>query len=100
MRRLVELLRGRGHGRIALYGVNPQSVSDESRMDSYLAALGGEDGRRHVFFNSGSLENCFEQFMARAQQYDAVICANDFADRKSTRLNSSHSRATRMPSSA
>ena len=79
MRRLVELLRGRGHGRIALYGVNPQSVSDESRMDSYLAALGGEDGRRHVFFNSGSLENCFEQFMARAQQYDAVICANDFA---------------------
>lgn len=76
---LVELLRGRGTAASPCTAVNPQSVSDESRMDSYLAALGGEDGRRHVFFNSGSLENCFEQFMARAQQYDAVICANDFA---------------------
>ncbi|MBC5581596.1 substrate-binding domain-containing protein [Anaerofilum sp. BX8] len=82
MRRLVELLRARGHGRIALYGVNPQSVSDESRMNSYLAAraaAGEEDGRQDVFFNSGSLENCFEEFMGRADEYDAVICANDFA---------------------
>ncbi len=78
-RRLVELLRRRGCGRIALYGVNPKSVSDESRKASYLAALDGVAGEGDVFYNSGSLENCFEQFYPRAEQYDAVICANDFA---------------------
>ena len=84
MRQLVELLRGRGCSRIALYGVNPQSVADESRMNAYLAAcsaLQAEErgSRRDVFYNNGSLENCFEIFARRAGEYDAVICANDFA---------------------
>ena len=78
-RRLVELLRQRGCSRIALYGVNPKSVSDESRKASYLAALDGAEGEGDVFYNSGSLENCFERFYPRLAEYDAVICANDFA---------------------
>ena len=39
----------------------------------------------------------------RAHEHDAGLdlrCAHKFGDRKSTRLNSSHSHASRMPSSA
>ena len=78
-RRLVELLHQRGCHRIALYGVNPKSVSDESRKESYLTALQGAAGEQDVFYNSGSLENCFGSFCPHLDDYDAVICANDFA---------------------
>lgn len=78
-RRLVELLCQRGCRRIALYGVNPKSVSDESRKESYLAAMNSPAAEGDVFYNSGSLENCFEEFYRRIEIYDAVICANDFA---------------------
>lgn len=82
MRRLVELLERQGHRRIALYGVNPQSVSDEGREKGYLTARrhnADTRGKNDIFFNTGSLENCFEVFFRRRAEYDAVICVNEFA---------------------
>ncbi len=82
MRRLVELLEKQGRRRIALYGVNPQSVSDEGREKGYLTARRGSAdtrGKNDIFFNTGSLKNCFEVFFRRRQEYDAVICVNEFA---------------------
>lgn len=75
MRHLVDLL---GSRRIALYGVNPRSVSDESRRKGFCAATGLTDSE-HIYINDGSLENCFQSFQSKAEYYDAVICANDFA---------------------
>lgn len=82
MRRLVELLERQGRRRIALYGVNPQSVSDEGREKGYLTARRGSAhtrGKNDIFFNTGSLKNCFEVFFRRRAEYDAVICVNEFA---------------------
>lgn len=82
MRRLVEILSARGLSRVALYGVNPQSVSDEARQEGYLTARareGAGKGKSDVFFNNGSLENCFEIFLRRSGEYDAAICVNEFA---------------------
>lgn len=82
MRRLVGLLEKQGRRRIALYGVNPQSVSDEGREKGYLTARRASAdtrGKNDIFFNSGSLKNCFEVFFRRREEYDAVICVNEFA---------------------
>ena len=38
--------------------------------------------------------------VARAQMPDLILCDVNMEDRKSTRLNSSHHRLSRMPSSA
>ena len=42
----------------------------------------------------------FTRTSATANRHIAIRAGSDIADRKSTRLNSSHSRASRMPSSA
>lgn len=78
MQHLVDTLMAAGRTRIALYGVNPHSVSDESREKSFRAATRRLD-RGDVFINNGSLACCFELFRDRVSEYDAVICANDFA---------------------
>lgn len=78
MQHLVDTLNSAGRKRIALYGVNPHSVSDESRQKAFHAAA-RQQNQTDVFINNGSLEHCFSQFRSRIPEYDAVICANDFA---------------------
>ncbi len=68
-------LKKRNKDSICLYGVNPQSVSDMSRNQSYTGVI--REGE--TFYNNGSLERCFESFAASGKKYDAVICTNDFA---------------------
>lgn len=64
-----------GKTKIALYGVNPLSISDVSRMECFLDLI---PDRKHVYENNGSLENCFQNFLPHIQQYDAVICVNGY----------------------
>lgn len=78
MQHLVDTLHSVGRSRIAMYGVNPHSVSDDSRQKAFHAAT-RQQNRQDVFVNNGSLEYCFCQFRGRISEYDAVICANDFA---------------------
>ena len=78
MQHLVDALTRSGRTRIALYGVNPHSVSDESREKSFHAAT-KHQFRENVFINNGSLSTCFSMFQGCVDNYDAVICANDFA---------------------
>ena len=78
MQHLVDILLSAGRSRIALYGVNPRSISDESRRKGFCAATGltvNED----IYINDGSLADCFCSFRDKIKDYDAVICANDFA---------------------
>ncbi len=72
---LVKWLKNREKNNICLYGVNPESISDISRNQSYAKNL--EMGK--TFYNNGSLENCFKSFISCNECFDAVICTNDFA---------------------
>lgn len=61
---------------ISLYGVNSDSVADSMRKKAYLS-LGGSEGC--IYYNMGSLENCFENFLPYYNNYKTIICVNDFA---------------------
>jgi len=78
MNYLIHALEESGRSRIALYGVNPNSVSDEGRKLSFLSAMTPSE-KAHVFFNNGSLLQCYRDFAPVMAELDAVICTNDFA---------------------
>ncbi len=73
---LLEWLRVEGKKKICLYGINPASVSDIGRSESYFRSF-SEGG--HSFFNHGSLKQCFNDFWGSGEDFDAVICTNDLA---------------------
>ncbi len=77
----VDNLRTMNRHRIALYGINPQSIADRGRQEAYLAAV--KDGQFHIFYNHGNLEGCYQDFLRASARlsmdYDAIICANSFA---------------------
>ncbi len=73
---LVEWLRSRNKCSICLYGINPSSVADISRAQSYLRSFSGSGA---TFFNNGSLKKCFEDFISSGEVFDGVICTNDYA---------------------
>lgn len=75
MRYLMRWLRENGWTRPMLYGINPLSISDQSRLDSFIASGGDPLG---VFYNSGSMRNCYENLTASGSDFDAAICANCF----------------------
>ncbi|MEE1014147.1 MAG: winged helix-turn-helix transcriptional regulator [Clostridia bacterium] len=73
MAHLIALLTDNGKKRLALYGVNTTSVSDISRMQSFQETT---DDTAQVFYNDGSLDNCFASFLPHSRDFDAVICVN------------------------
>lgn len=74
----VDSLRHMNRHRIALYGVNPQSIADQGRLEAYLTAI--DEDQSHIFYNNGSLEQCYREFMdfsrTMESDFDAIICAN------------------------
>ena len=78
MRQLVAALHNAGRNHVALYGVNPYSISDEARKRCFLEAT-CELREGDIFYNNDSNANCFQHFLKCASDYDAVICTNDFA---------------------
>lgn len=73
---LYNYLTSYGKNRVALYGINPESSSDAFRKESFLSCGADKDD---IFYNTGSLSKCYEDFLDRIHKYDAVICANDYA---------------------
>lgn len=78
MRDILDLLKKEKKSRVALYGVNPNSISDLGRANSLFAWNEPALAPVAVFENQGSLENCFQSFLPKADSFDAVICTNDF----------------------
>lgn len=78
MRYLIDSLKAMGKSKVAMYGVNRKSISDISRMESFLSVQKNAD-LNQIYLNSGSLKQCYQSFIKEAEKYDAVICANDFA---------------------
>ena len=79
MKYLLEVLKAEGKTRVALYGVNTSSISDIGSVDGLFAQKDGVIDSMRVFVNDGSLQNCYRKFVAEADDFDAVICFNDFA---------------------
>ena len=79
MKYLLDNLKTDGKTRVALYGVNTSSISDIGRVDGLFAQKDGVIDSMRVFVNDGSLQSCYREFSAEADNFDAVICFNDFA---------------------
>lgn len=79
MRAVLEELKRQNRTHVALYGMGSSSIADVSRASSLFSWLDEDFSALEVFFNGGSLERCFEEFFARRQEFDAVLCANDYA---------------------
>jgi DNA-binding CsgD family transcriptional regulator len=65
-----------GKSGIALYGVNSNAQDDILLADAYLAQTGHSTDA--VFYNDGSIHECFDAFFKNRHNFDAVICANDY----------------------
>jgi len=71
----ISTARGNGKPRIALYGINLNSASDSIRKKAFLK-FGGN--KKDIYNNHGSLKGCFYSFLPSIDNYDTIICANDF----------------------
>ncbi len=72
-------LKAIGKTRVALYGINTNSITDVGKVDSLFALKDDTFDSMQVFINDGSLENCFKDFFPARHEFDAIICSNDFA---------------------
>lgn len=79
MNTLLNLLKSKNKKKVAIYGVNPSSLSDISRADTLMVSKDESIEKMTLFLNEGSLTECFDEFYSVANEYDCVICANDFA---------------------
>ena len=79
MKYLLDNLKADGKTRLALYGVNTNSISDIGRVDGIFAQSDGIIDSAQIFTNDGSLQHCYKKFTDEADNFDAVICFNDFA---------------------
>ena len=73
---LCEYLSSLGKGDIAMYGINPASVSDAYKETAFKSLMGYS---AKVYYNDGSLADCFDKFNETDSKPDAVICANIYA---------------------
>lgn len=79
MKNLLDTLKTKDKSRIALYGINTESIADISRVDSLFNWRGQYFETMQIFNNNGSLKKCFDDFLPHIDEFDAAICANDFA---------------------
>ena len=80
MQNLVSYLMLCCRGKIALFGVNPDSSSDKLKKDAFLSLSYANDPRREendIYLNTGSLEKTCRDFYRKADLYHSVICVND-----------------------
>lgn len=75
---LLHYLMKQGKTKPALYGINPTSLPNLARKEHFLAFTGAEK-EQDIYYNTGSLEECFESFLPHIDRYDCVISANDYA---------------------
>ena len=80
-RTLLKYLRDCGREKTAFFALNPNSAADLTKQDVFAAwsrrfpvAAGP-----NVFWNRGSLKECYESFFSHVCRFDSVICANDIA---------------------
>ncbi len=78
--RLLQYFRACGKPHTALYGCSANSSNDEVKRASFLYFLSQEGvpaPERSIFYNHGSLSQCYERFAPLCGNYDSVLCVND-----------------------
>ncbi len=78
MKALLNMLKSKNKKKVAIYGVNPTSLSDISRTDTLMLSKDESVEKMTLFVNEGSLSECFNSFYSVAEEYDSVVCTNDF----------------------
>ncbi len=78
---LICYLKACGRKQIALYGYNKNSSADNIKMRFFRnqCRRDGVDPETRIFYNNGSLPDCYAVFRKEIPRFDAVICANDIA---------------------
>ncbi len=69
-------LRRAGKDNVALFGMNTNSQEDVLITDAFVAQNAGMSGS--VFCNEGSIRDCFDSFYKVREQFNAIICVNDY----------------------
>ena len=70
-----------GKSRVAMYGYNPNSSADQIKLRYFhrWCQQSGQSADEAIFYNLADLNACYSLFRTRAENFDAVICANDIA---------------------
>jgi len=76
---ILKRLSKNGKTRCALYGVNNASILNITQMEYFLENKYINVSKDDVFYNKGSLSQCYEEFIKKADKYDSIISINDFA---------------------
>lgn len=76
---LLDEINTSGKRNIALYGVNTNSISDIGKVDILFSWKDSRIGSVKIFNNDGSLQKCYESFLPMINDFNTVICTNDFA---------------------
>lgn len=78
---LIQYLLACDKKRIALVACGDRSVNDMMRCEtlrSYLLQQGCQEPERHIFYYRNRVEESFVSFLPHWQEFDAVICPNDY----------------------
>lgn len=78
---LIQYLLACGKKRIALVACGDRSVNDMMRCEtlrSYLLLQGCQEPDKHIFYYRDRVEESFDAFLPHWQEFDAVICPNDY----------------------
>ena len=72
----IEYLYSCGRKNIALFAINPNSITDSTKHRSFLEfGLSESD----IYISDDSLSECYNRLKENILNYNAVICANDIA---------------------
>ena len=72
--KLMKYLRDRGYTRTAFFSGNLKSSTDIQKLNNYLTNGGNE---KDVFSYKESLAKTCERLIARIDEFDSILCAND-----------------------
>jgi DNA-binding LacI/PurR family transcriptional regulator/DNA-binding CsgD family transcriptional regulator len=79
MNYLLSYFKNNGKNKPALYGVNINSLPNIARKERFLSNSIFETNEEDIFYNNGSVDECFASFEKQVSKYDCVICVNDYA---------------------
>lgn len=79
MNYLLSYFKNNNKSKPALYGVNNNSLPNIARKERFLSNSIFETNEEDIFYNNGSIDQCFASFEKQIGKYDCVICVNDYA---------------------
>lgn len=76
---LLKALSKNGKTKCALYGINSSSILNVTQKEYFLKNNYIKVSEEDIFYNNGSLSQCYDEFLKKSKEYDSIISVNDFA---------------------